>query len=580
MPGFLAGEWGRSTDRDLSWLRTGEHADGVELWSDAGLTLACSRPVRSRDGIVAAFDGYLSGVEGSPADRLIDIYLERGADGFQHLHGNHRFALFARDRQRLYLARDHIGNRQVFYSTGDAFRFASSFIPLLRHDDISNTLNEDILVDYIRCGWVAGGGPDTLLRDVEKLRPSQFLTRSNGRIRKRIYWQPPAPNRDISDRAAADLLEEQMVEAAEQAVDSCTSTPTIFLSGGLDSSLLALLLRQTADEVNAITFGHGADDEHLEKGRTRAEELGFDHENVVLSPSLPSRGDAWRLERPQLFLYYYHMPYIVDRTGIENFFDGSGSVIPFPTGLRKVRRLRYLRHLKPVCRAVKATGVDGRLSPDGDIGKGIDSVASPHPSTAITTSYTVRPAAAREFTSIPEQTALEERIESAWELSGHPVRDFDLLQVRVRYPRIISSLGKEAEHHDVFGDPRVISVARSLPVQQRSERRLLRMIARDDIDVERLHRQESAPSYECRFMNTKLERNWADYRDAIHRFSERGYLSSRGETYLLPDEAGDFSVGRAWFMGNIYLLEKWLETFIDRQEYWTPPPEPPAMTGP
>jgi asparagine synthase (glutamine-hydrolysing) len=270
------------------------------------------QPIGSDDGALQlVFNGELYNYRELKAERLpgvqfktasdtevvLRMYEAFGEDAFRQLNGMYAFALWDGRQGRLYLVRDRVGVKPLYYFEGPRrLTFASELKSLLEDPGIPRRLDHDALASYLT--WQYVPGPDTILAGVRKLPPGSFMRLEAGQAPTiRTYWSPQAPAR-ASDpgefpRVFGDAVRRQMV--ADVPVGA-------FLSGGIDSSLVVALMREHAGP-GLKTFTAGFADPRLDESgwaATVARHLGVAHEIVRLDDTaldeLPAL--AWSLDEP------------------------------------------------------------------------------------------------------------------------------------------------------------------------------------------------------------------------------------------------------------------------------------------
>ena len=178
---------------------------------------------------------------------IVHQYEELGAACAAQMRGMFGFAIWDNKKQRLVLARDHSGIKPVFYATTPAgdIVFGSEIKAILASGMIDAELDESAIAEYFAMGSV--NGDRTLYRGIKKLIPGHTLTWQNGKIQIERYWSLPeytdatAINLDL--RAAADEYWARYVESVR--IMLMSDVPLgVFLSGGLDSSLLVAAMRE------------------------------------------------------------------------------------------------------------------------------------------------------------------------------------------------------------------------------------------------------------------------------------------------------------------------------------------------
>ncbi|MNO64044.1 Asparagine synthetase [glutamine-hydrolyzing] 1 [compost metagenome] len=178
-------------------------------------------------------------------------------------------AIWERDSQQLFLARDRLGVKPLYLShTAERLRFASSLPALLKGGDISPVLDPVALNHYLNFHAVVPA-PRTLLAGIEKLPPASWLrVDAQGNREQQVWWQLPyGPNADETGLTLEDWCD-RVLDSTRQAVairQRAAVDVGVLLSGGVDSSLLVGLLREVGVD-NLSTFSIGFEDAGGERG--------------------------------------------------------------------------------------------------------------------------------------------------------------------------------------------------------------------------------------------------------------------------------------------------------------------------
>ena len=218
---------------------------------------------------------------------LLHLYEQEGEKMLQKLNGMFAFCVWDRQQQTLFLARDRLGKKPLYYTlNSSAFLFGSELKALLRHPSVSREIDLFSLSKYLTYEYVPA--PHTMIKHVQKLEPGHSLTYrvQSHDLTIKQYWDIP-----ISEDAIAYLSEESYVEELLQLLresvrDRLLSSDVpvgIFLSGGLDSSTVAALACEVSQRVNTFTIGF--DEPSFDESRYAnqvADILGTDHHVDVL----------------------------------------------------------------------------------------------------------------------------------------------------------------------------------------------------------------------------------------------------------------------------------------------------------
>jgi len=222
----------------------------------------------------------------SPADLLINLYLEYKEACVELLRGAFVFALWDKPGKKLFLARDPLGMRQLYYAEIDGrIFFGSDLRALLQDPRIPRNLDARAVNQFLHNGFVLA--PDTILSRVKKIGAGHAVSFSPGGTQVKHYWEYQ-PN--VRENAGIDELQarlQRVLEAAITAVVPKANPVGVLLSGGLDSGLLLALLRRCcANEL--VTFHLRMDSDAADPAAQRAQLLSqrFDtrHFELVMSP--------------------------------------------------------------------------------------------------------------------------------------------------------------------------------------------------------------------------------------------------------------------------------------------------------
>jgi asparagine synthase (glutamine-hydrolysing) len=221
----------------------------------------------------------------SDTETIVHLYEEYGRDCVQHLRGMFAFAIWDTRRRSLFVARDRLGIKPLYYRrSADSFIFGSEIKAILAHPGVRAEFNPAVLPEYLAFGYLSG--PQTFFAGIEKLPPGHTLEWSeDGEFRIDSYWDldlTPAPEsrpRSYYLRNYRDLLEETVSSHLMSDVPL-----GMFLSGGLDSSVVAALmtkLRRQPIETFSVGYEEAPYSE-LPYAREIAQHIRSQHHEVKL----------------------------------------------------------------------------------------------------------------------------------------------------------------------------------------------------------------------------------------------------------------------------------------------------------
>ncbi|HEX7273447.1 MAG TPA: XrtA/PEP-CTERM system amidotransferase [Casimicrobiaceae bacterium] len=199
----------------------------------------------------------------SDTEVIVHAWEQWGEDCVQRLRGMFAFALWDRNRETLFLARDRLGVKPLYYaSLGDGtLAFGSELKSLVLHPAFNREIEPRAVEDYLAYGYVPE--PNSIFRQALKLPPGCTLSVKRGAVmpQPREYWDVPfKPGSALTLQAAQDELIERLREAVR--IRLVSEVPLgAFLSGGVDSSaVVAMMAGCSTDPVNtcSISFGDPA----------------------------------------------------------------------------------------------------------------------------------------------------------------------------------------------------------------------------------------------------------------------------------------------------------------------------------
>ena len=239
----------------------------------------------------------------SDTETIIHAYDEYGEACVKHLRGMFAFAIWDERGQSLFIARDRVGKKPLFYTvTADGeFVYGSEMKVLLEHGGVKRELDHGALDAYLTFGYV----PEELciFKGVKKLEPGHFLIYKNGNVHTERYWDFDYSGESLTeteDEIAHDLLG-HLREAVE--VRLISEVPLgAFLSGGVDSSAIVGLMSQImASSVKTFSIGFNEDSfDELKYARLAAARFKTDHHEFILTPDFVDIVDelVWHFDEP------------------------------------------------------------------------------------------------------------------------------------------------------------------------------------------------------------------------------------------------------------------------------------------
>jgi asparagine synthase (glutamine-hydrolysing) len=225
----------------------------------------------------------------SDVEVILPLYLDRGPAGLADIDGMFAVAILDRRAGRLVLARDRAGEKPLFTArVGDEWWFASEIGALLGAPAVPRSLDAIALSAFLRHGYIRE--PATPFTQIQKVPASTVLTIVGNAVTAARYWDP------VGDGPAEPAALDDLLRAAVARQVRADVPLGVFSSGGLDSSLLAVLAAEVVGPARLRTFAVGFPDRPYDERRFAARlaaTLGMPHTSVeVADDEVPAALDA------------------------------------------------------------------------------------------------------------------------------------------------------------------------------------------------------------------------------------------------------------------------------------------------
>lgn len=192
----------------------------------------------------------------SDSEIVIHLYEELGVACLEKLEGMFAFALWDANRRILLLARDRFGKKPLHYALLESgIVFASEIKALLQHPQVSRDIDFRSMHKYLSYEYVPA--PASIFRAIRKVEPGHYVVYRHGNLHTHRYWDVPLTDYPVTDKTETEC-EEELVALLDQAVRTrlVADVPVgVFLSGGVDSGLVAALAARAAPQLECFTIG-------------------------------------------------------------------------------------------------------------------------------------------------------------------------------------------------------------------------------------------------------------------------------------------------------------------------------------
>ncbi|GAB6150670.1 asparagine synthase (glutamine-hydrolyzing) [Clostridium novyi] len=224
--------------------------------------------------------GYNKFKTSTDTEVILGLYEVFGEKCIEHLNGMFSFCIYDIEKKKMFIARDRLGVKPLYYfNKKGIFAFSSEIKSLLELPMYCKEVDLTSLTDYLKYRYVRN--PSTMFRGIYKLEPGQYITIENNKIEFKKYW-------DIHNNTT-NYIDEKHIE--HLLIDSVrlrmrADVPVgAFLSGGIDSSLIVALMSKNTDK-KIHTYSIGFEESkfsELKHAKLLADYIGTNHREIVIN---------------------------------------------------------------------------------------------------------------------------------------------------------------------------------------------------------------------------------------------------------------------------------------------------------
>lgn len=240
----------------------------------------------------------------SDTEVIIHLYEERGPACVDELRGMFGFAVWDHVERELFIARDRLGIKPLYYAeVAGKLIFASEIKAILEHPEINASLDRRGLSEYLSLKYVPA--PRTMFEGIRSLPPGYSLSVRGGRIETKRYWNVSFQKPSV--RKSDQEYEEELLDLLRESVRLRLRSDVpfgAFLSGGVDSStIVALMAEAMSEPVKTFSVGfdnYGRGDE-LPYAKEVADKFGCDHHTLIITSDdflNYAENVLWHLDQP------------------------------------------------------------------------------------------------------------------------------------------------------------------------------------------------------------------------------------------------------------------------------------------
>jgi asparagine synthase (glutamine-hydrolysing) len=220
---------------------------------------------------------------------ILALYQYEGTNLLSKLNGMFAFALWDKAKKTLFIARDRIGKKPLYYyDDGKHFLFASEIKALLKSSVVRKEIRLDALYDFFTYQYVPD--PKTIFKNMYKLEPGHWMTINADGIKKEKYW-------DVSFKNISTKTEQQLTDQLFDMTQDCVNRRMVsdvplgaFLSGGIDSSgVVGMMANNSSKPVTTCSIGFDSKKfDEVEYASIVAKKFKTDHHEFTVSKNVES----------------------------------------------------------------------------------------------------------------------------------------------------------------------------------------------------------------------------------------------------------------------------------------------------
>jgi len=226
----------------------------------------------------------------SDTEVIVHLYEEMGLDFASKLEGMFAIALWDSRERKLILCRDRTGIKPLFYYLDESkLVFASELKSILLNKELDLDINMEALCDYLCFGYIPG--PKSIFGKINKLEPGELMVvNEQGKAAHKRYWVLDCNDTVILSKSETVKRAYELIENAVKSQLVSDVPFGVFLSGGIDSSIVAAMMaKNLREKLKTFSIGFETSEyNELDRARIVAESIDSDHHEFIVSPDIES----------------------------------------------------------------------------------------------------------------------------------------------------------------------------------------------------------------------------------------------------------------------------------------------------
>ncbi|OQA91408.1 MAG: Asparagine synthetase (glutamine-hydrolyzing) 1 [Elusimicrobia bacterium ADurb.Bin231] len=220
----------------------------------------------------------------SDTEVILHLYEDAGTDCLRFLNGMFAFAIWNSNKKELFIARDRLGIKPLYYSLyGESLTFSSEIRSMLCDRKIPRDTDPEALNNYFSFYYVSA--PHTIFRHIKRLPPASYMLVRKGSIEIKKYWKYKFEKAALTESEVSEMVDDVFLSSVKRHLQS--EVPVgVFLSSGLDSTSIVAMMNRLSQKINTYTIGYanGGGYNELKEAYSVAKMYGTSHHECFLKP--------------------------------------------------------------------------------------------------------------------------------------------------------------------------------------------------------------------------------------------------------------------------------------------------------
>lgn len=220
----------------------------------------------------------------SDTEVILHLYEEYSEGCLDKLNGMFAFAIWDKAKKELFIARDRLGIKPLFYSLiGESLTFSSEIRPLIKACGISNEMDPEALVNYFSFYYVSS--PHTMFKHIKRLAPGHYIKLKGKQVEIKRYWHFKFKPERMSQQDTISEIKNALINSVRRQLQS--EVPLgVFLSSGLDSTSIVAMMSRLGKKISTYTIGYsnGGTYNELHESKLVAQKYGTSHFECIMEP--------------------------------------------------------------------------------------------------------------------------------------------------------------------------------------------------------------------------------------------------------------------------------------------------------